>query len=68
MVVGVAEVLCRVSSLCQRLSLAPGPVPAAGTMNVAALAASGRIAIEAAVMSRLNFMKAPFACEYERVQ
>ena len=37
----LALVLCSVSSLCHWLPLAPDPVPAAGMMRVAALAAIG---------------------------
>src|SRR6266550_8952358 len=79
MMIVFVEVLWRVSSLCHWLPLTPSPVPAAGMMNVAALAAIGRIAIDAAVNRFLNFMKAPCwisrparagsrcPCEYELV-
>src|SRR5437588_11773441 len=49
--------LWRVNSVCHWLPLAPPPVPAAGTTNVAALAAMGRSAIAARIIIRFMFMR-----------
>jgi hypothetical protein len=48
-----------VISVCQWLSFAPGPVPAAGMTRVAACAATGSAAMAAAVMNFLSFMMPP---------
>jgi len=55
-VTGLALRLWSVSSVCQWLSFAPGPVPEAGMTSVVALAASVRSGAKSAARMRVSFI------------